>query len=220
MYHSISEGVSDDPFGIYTVSKECFESQIKLLYKNKDKIQFKKLTDVIEDEKNSLVITFDDGFKDNLLTAAPILNRYNIPFTVFVATGLLNKEEYLTCDELKVLAELDNCEIGAHGHSHVKLSDCSEEKVTEELSLSKKILEDLLGRPVDVMSYPHGDYNEFVLNKAREVGFKVIGSSHYGVNRTVTDKLRLNRFVVTSSDSAVQVLRKVMGHYDWMEKVN
>jgi peptidoglycan/xylan/chitin deacetylase (PgdA/CDA1 family) len=56
--------------------------------------------------RNALAITFDDGYRDNLTHAAPILARHGLPATVFLATGLIGNGEVSWFDRLAMAVKL------------------------------------------------------------------------------------------------------------------
>ena len=83
MYHMIRDAIPGKKFNSLRVSPKAFETQIKYLYDNK--WQSYTMSEVIA-QKNSLplksvVITFDDGYRDNIEFALPVLEKYNIKET-------------------------------------------------------------------------------------------------------------------------------------------
>src|SRR3989344_6199457 len=99
-YHRIAE-VSDDPH-LLSVSPKRFEDQLKYLQNNFKIISLKEFAQNFKNEKiirNSIVITFDDGYVDNLINALPILKKLQIPATVFVTAGKINSNEPFYWDE-------------------------------------------------------------------------------------------------------------------------
>src|SRR5438270_6631567 len=102
LYHSVGSQLANNSYGL-SVSARSFEQQMKILSETDC------LTIIRLDQSQSLAnelriaVTFDDGFKDNLYVAAPILTRLNIPFTVFVTSSYLKdgSSEYLTMPELR-----------------------------------------------------------------------------------------------------------------------
>ncbi len=126
-------------------------------------------------------LTFDDGYHDNYTTALPLLKRLNIPFTVYITTGLIdnkiplwwypNQQLGLSCDELIAFDREPLCTIGAHTISHPRLDNLSPEEQKKEIIDSKTTLEQWLGHPIRHFSYPHGAYNEVSLQIVKEIGF-------------------------------------------------
>jgi peptidoglycan/xylan/chitin deacetylase (PgdA/CDA1 family) len=119
-----------------------------------------------------VALTFDDGFADNLA-----LLGLGIPATVFVVTSWLGGEHpeaghaILDEDEIRRLAE-GGIEIGAHTHTHPDLTTLSAEGARTELERSKRELEQLLQRPVDVAAYPYGHANEETGRACEAAGFR------------------------------------------------
>ena len=77
----------------------------------------------------------------------------------------------LTRDELSDFAKEERIEIGGHTVAHSALAALTPEKQREELANCKKSLEEITGKPVVGMSYPHGSYSEETLQLASEAGY-------------------------------------------------
>lgn len=101
MYHRICE-VGFDPWAI-TVRQKHFEEQLATLRRHRRIISLRQLVAELEQGElgtPSAAITFDDGYADNLLLAKPLLERYEAPATVFVATGAIDRQTEFYWDEL------------------------------------------------------------------------------------------------------------------------
>lgn len=104
MYHRIID-IQNDPWDL-AVSPVNFEQQLQVLKKNKLGIPLYKFHNLLKKGKighNSLAITFDDGYKDNFENALPLLSKYNMPATFFIATANLNVKREFWWDELERL---------------------------------------------------------------------------------------------------------------------
>lgn len=214
MYHSLGTRVKNDIYGIYSIEKKLFESQMNYLSQN----YTNSLTSIknFAVNKNSISITFDDGFADVLEKAAPIMSKLNIPFTVFVSPKLvIERNEYLSIIQLKELSKLDICTIGAHGYSHEPLTNLSLNNIKKEVYSSKQWLEDTLGKNVFFMSYPHGAVNNFIKNEVKNAGFISASSSKPGVNTLNSDLFELRRTSILSHDNMSQFISKINGDWDW-----
>jgi peptidoglycan/xylan/chitin deacetylase (PgdA/CDA1 family) len=94
MYHRICEK-SFDPFSLSVIPKH-FQEHLDVLKKYTQPISLQQLVESYQNGKipdRSVVVTFDDGYADNLYNAAPLLEQYNIPATVFVQTGFLGSNQ-------------------------------------------------------------------------------------------------------------------------------
>lgn len=104
MYHRIGD-IPVDPWQL-VVSEENFESHLKVLKKHFNVISLQELLQqkaAGKIKKNSICITFDDGYVDNFEKALPVLKHYDCPATFFIATGFVNKKEMFWWDVLTVI---------------------------------------------------------------------------------------------------------------------
>lgn len=104
LYHRVAE-VGLDPWSL-CVTPQHFAEHLEVLQKHTRPMQLQQLTQALQDGKRlhqSAIITFDDGYADNLYNAKPLLERYNIPATVFVTTGGVGHEREFWWDELERL---------------------------------------------------------------------------------------------------------------------
>jgi len=131
-------------------------------------------------------ISFDDAYESIWDNAVPVLQRLRIPFTVFVPTGSLGlrpgwvhsdrhpfwHEKVMTPERIRELAGLPGVTLGSHTVSHPRLTRLSPAEAERELKDSKRALEDLTGRPVDLLSFPHGDRNAQLVEIACVAGYR------------------------------------------------
>lgn len=115
-----------------------------------------------------VIINFDDGYKSVYESALPLLKKYKMTATTFVITNLVGKRAYLTWDQIKELSK-EGIEIGSHTLWHPNL--VQSKKAFEEISQSKKILEEKLGVLTSVFAYPYGIYNEKVKQMVIDAGY-------------------------------------------------
>jgi peptidoglycan/xylan/chitin deacetylase (PgdA/CDA1 family) len=160
----------------------------------------------------AVLITFDDGYHDNLDNAARVLRKYGYPAVLFVPIGYLDDrhplphEERLASegilnptvdwDELGEL-EREGIRIESHGISHRPLADLEVDEAAREISLSKLRLEERLGRPVRAFSYVKGSeahYKPVHLSLVRQAGYDVAFTAVSGANSQDTDPLQLRRY--------------------------
>ncbi|NHA15375.1 polysaccharide deacetylase family protein [Thioalkalivibrio sp. XN279] len=104
MYHSVAdreEAAWIDPSN--HVAADVFEQQMKWLAEHRKVISLARLVEILRDggdvEEGTIVITFDDGYRDNLTVAAPILQRFGLPATLFLPTGYIDRGETQWVDQ-------------------------------------------------------------------------------------------------------------------------
>jgi peptidoglycan/xylan/chitin deacetylase (PgdA/CDA1 family) len=128
-----------------------------------------------------IYLSFDDGYADFYGLFKKYLEPNNIPAAVFITAGYIGKGAawdykpnpplHLSRQELKELSQSELITIGAHSISHPELSRISVEKAREEVTESKKILEEITGKEVKYFSYPFGRFNNAVIKQLKEAGY-------------------------------------------------
>ena len=154
-----------------------------------------------EKGKPFVCLTFDDGYQDNYTVALPLLKRLEVPFVVYVTTGFIdnrlpmwwypNEELGLSRDELVALSNEPLCTIGAHTISHRRLDEMDKEGQTREITQSKEELETIIS-----FSYPHGAYNDEIVNIVKANGFRSALMAWGGTIRRGDDMMCLHRAIL------------------------
>jgi peptidoglycan/xylan/chitin deacetylase (PgdA/CDA1 family) len=155
----------------------------------------------IADKKKLAIITFDDIFNTVYYNAYPILKDFNIPFAIFITTSYLDKEKYITTNQLKEMDLHPLCTVGAHTVNHPMLRKSS--NIYNELKTSKDLLTKLLGHDIDFLAYPYGRQSSVshkVMKIAKRVGYKcAFGTIHSQItNLSSKSRYFLPRMVLFS----------------------
>ena len=112
-------------------------------------------------QPGALALTFDDGFVDVYTEAFPLLRKENVPFTVFVTTDFVGKDETMLSEtQIREMARCDLVDWGAHGISHAALTDLAPAAAEKEITGSKERLESLVGGRVELFCYPDGSVDD------------------------------------------------------------
>lgn len=101
MYHRVAE-VRSDPWGL-CVSPARFAEHLEVLQRRGPCLRLEELVEALRNgqlPRRALVLTFDDGYADNYHHAKPLLERYGVPATFFLTTGLLGSQREFWWDEL------------------------------------------------------------------------------------------------------------------------
>lgn len=175
MYHSID--YTPDSENRMTISPAVFERQMKYLRDNRyNVISLERAVEYIEKRirppRKTVAITMDDGYENNYKYAYPILKRYSIPATIFVIVNMVGKEGFMDWDEIKDLSGSGLIGIGSHTMSHLWLTGLDDRTLWEELTNSRRILEERLGKEIEYLCYPMGGYNDHVKSAVKIAGYK------------------------------------------------
>jgi len=130
-----------------------------------------------------VVITFDDGYVDQVRTAAPLLRRYGWPAEMDVVFDTLYKDTPApsNCFTLAMVRALidQGWEVESHTVSHPDLTGLNAAQLRYELAYSRKRLSQILGVSIDFVCYPGGSYNRRVERAARAAGYLGATSTDY-----------------------------------------
>lgn len=215
LYHSIGTELHNDKYG-FSISKDLFNEHIFYL---KDNYEFLKISDEYSKNlnKKTISITFDDGFHDNL-KVAELLEKINCPYTIYITTGFIGKNNYLSKKELNIISNFPNCTIGFHGQTHKPFNNLSNIELRKEIIEGRIILEDIIEKKIIHASYPHGIYNNNIIELFKYYKFNTIASSRIGINNIFNlNKFCLRRNEIIKSDTINELSKKILGYYDFIE---
>lgn len=222
MYHSISVAFGDR----LAISPELFTAQMDYLASHGYRVI--SLADACAalcggaDLRKVIVLTFDDGYRDFLTEAAPILCRCQFPATIFPILERTRNGPYLTMSKGRpTLSPAEVSEIramgfqtGSHTMTHPDLTDLDSEALTKELSESYRVIAQW-GETFIPFAYPGGRFNRSVRDAAERSGYDcgVIVGGRWG-NGPETDRFLLKREPMLASDTLRQFAWRVGGYYE------
>ena len=134
-----------------------------------------------------VVITLDDGYDDNYLTAFPLLRERGMRATVFLIADKIGRKGYLSLEQLIEMREY-GIEFGSHSMTHTDLKKSGREVQRREVRNSRRVIEDALGTDVISFCYPSGQYNLGVIEEAKVAGYMGAVTVNPG---QITDKSRV-----------------------------
>ncbi|MBC7327429.1 polysaccharide deacetylase family protein [bacterium] len=195
---------------ILTVTPSDFFQQMNALYQAGYRTI--SLNQLFEKKwEKRFIITFDDGYKDVIQEAYPILESFGFKATIFVITNEIGKPGHLDWWDIKFL-ESQGWEVGSHTVSHQNLCHLSMQNQWKEIYQSKVILEKALGHKVYFLSYPAGRFNEQVINLVKMAGYKGAVSTLPGRENKIEDIYKLKRVRVNGGTPLSYFMEKVLGN--------
>ena len=223
MYHNIS-GISHDRLA---VTPERFAAQMKFLAEQR--FQVLSLEEACrrlgsgEDLARTVVLTFDDGHRDFLTTAAPILRQHRFNATLFIVAGCVGRTaEWSSTDKENVLLTRNElCELrsqgfhlGSHTVTHADLTTLDDARLERELIDSRAAIAEM-GETFIPFAYPGGTFTSREREAVERAGYDcgVIVGGRWG-NGPETDRFLLKREPMLASDSVEWFKKRVNGFYE------
>ena len=196
------------------ISPELFRKQMIHIKENCNPITMEDVIGYIEGKTipdHSVLITFDDGTADFYYNALPVLMEFDIPATLYIATGyidscmpsLSHNWEYkmLRWEEVDEISQCEIIEIGAHSVTHPRFNLISNNEIQYEVTKSKEILEENIGKPVIHFSYPKGYTNREIVEIVKDAGYKTAVTSKNGHTKVGDDVYTLKRLWIHKQQS-------------------
>lgn len=213
-YHHVSEKTPSST----SVTPERFAEHLSYISEHYTVLSLEKVITALQKgetlPENSLAITFDDGYRNILENAHPLLTQHGFPYTIFVNPALQGtRENLLTWDELKRMSK-EGVTIANHylGHEHLLYKSAGKTEAQwladheSNLLLAEEIIESYIGKSPRYFAYPYGEYDpaiQALLKKHNMVGF----AQHSGAISADSDFTALPRFPSSGVYSRLKTLK-------------
>jgi len=156
---------------------------------------------------NAVALTFDDAYLDFKLNALPILEKYNIPATVFVPTALLPpnpmRTGLMTWDDMREIQKRGLVTFESHSRTHPHMPNVDATALKDELEGSAAELARELGRKPPYHAYPYGDKNNEVIEATKAAGYEAAFGITEGMINSGDNPFTLKRIQVDKSMNRV-----------------
>lgn len=233
-YHRI--GKAD----VLTRTPQQFSDDLDFLKKHYECISLRELCDRLQRKpvfrRRAVVITFDDGYRDNYLLAAPILKKAGISATFFVSTGYMGTERdflhdlrdekeviekalrfpKLTWMDLRAM-QSEGFEIGSHTINHTNLGKADKQSIEREITGSLAMLNKMLDDRPRAFSFPWGkpqDISEYAIDIVKRAGYYTAVSAYGGSNTRGADLFNIRRLDVGNGEISRLALRARVAGFD------
>ncbi len=178
-----------------------------------------------------VVLTFDDGFRNFLTAAAPLLAERRMPATVFIITDWASDDladekstawtpeddtKHLSWAEVHELKATQQIEFGSHTCTHSGLLTLSQENIEHELLHSQNDLVAQLSIDRPALSYPKGQYSKLLAEDARRLGYACAVTTDRGPNELDHDLFTLGRTLIGDNDNIASFAVRVSGVRWWL----
>ncbi|SHE35399.1 polysaccharide deacetylase family protein [Schwartzia succinivorans] len=206
-YHKVNDWSEDS----YTVKPEDFAAQMDELraqgYETISILDFlraKKGKQTLPEK--AVIVTLDDGYKDNYTDMLPIMESRGMKATVFMVTNDIGLPGYLTWDMLRDMQNR-GIEIGSHTANHLPLTEMSPADAREEVQLSKTLLEWNGIKTIFGLSYPNGKYKDFMPQMLKESEYLAAVTGDAGLNTFETNPYLLHRINIPRPHFGIEEFR-------------
>ena len=219
MYHMVRDGIPGSRSNKLRVPPDLFEKQVRWL--KAEGYAFVTVSQLLDEPAGGakrVAITFDDGYRDNLANALPILRKYGACMTLYLvgdrercpdwpaqrksgrAGTDLSREERLSDDEVREMLASGVVELGSHTMTHVDLTREDIER-DHELLGSKAHIEELFDVPVRTFCYPFGLFSAGDPDRLRECGYEAALTTEQGISDIQRDDpMRWKRVKVSGTE--------------------
>lgn len=199
-----------------------FEKQLKWYKRHYDNVSYDDFRKFIGGEKKytdrpGIMLTFDDGFKQNKTVGAKLLHEYGFTGYFFVSSDLVDKDKYMSTDDLKDLIK-ENHVIGCHTATHHRMdvSD-TEETLYKEIVDSKKTLERKTESEITSFCWVGGEeehYTKEAANKIKSSGYRYSFMTNSEVLTPNTNPLQIQRTNVETFWNMALLRFQLSGYQD------
>jgi len=236
-YHGVTNSPTrspTDPKGLH-VNARRFSEHLDFLQRH---YQVVSLRQYLTAQRNgsslpyySCVLTFDDGFRNFLTVAAPLLAERNMAASVFLITDKAGEtsgddlsltwepqddQRYLTWDDARALRLKQNIHFGSHTCSHSGLLTLSFTETERELLHSYNEFHQNLPGEIAALSYPKGQYSRILADQARNVGYECAVTTDRGPNELGHEPFTLGRTLIGDDDDKASFAVRVSGLRWWL----
>lgn len=203
-YHNIDIPPKQAKLKTLYVKPSKFKTQLSILkrfgYRTPD-------LDSITFDRREVILTFDDGYKDFLENALPIIKQYGFKAVMFVVVDFVGSYNHWDWQKLNVKKPLmdwqdinyilkQGVEIGSHTLTHPSLREIDIKEAEREIEFSKKKLEDKLGVEIKSFCYPYGHYNQAVRDVVEKTGYRYAFTTKHGSFNPQDDPYQIKRITV------------------------
>ncbi|MBR8461691.1 polysaccharide deacetylase family protein [Campylobacter sp. faydin G-105] len=230
MYHMISDHLPKNAskFNRLRVKPEEFERQLIWLKNNGFKsYTLNELINLKHIPPKSIVLTFDDGYKDNFTNAFTLLKKYGFKATIFIVINRfnadwasdkdtknksteLNAEPMLSNEDVREMIASGLIEIGSHTLNHVNLPTLTETQKVNEIKSSKEQIEKIFSISCNTFAYPFGFFDDASVLAVKNANYTVAITTQNDIyDRQKYSNFKIPRIMISSRQGLLAFILKI-----------
>jgi peptidoglycan/xylan/chitin deacetylase (PgdA/CDA1 family) len=157
-----------------------------------------------------IVISFDDGYRDNYENAFPLLRKYGYTGIFYLFTQVIDwyHQDYITWEMVKEMHQA-GMEFGSHSYRHSDLTSRDVDFLVYEILGSKEAIEERIGEPVRFFSYPSGRYDAFTVKVVASANFWGAVTTQWGAEQSYQERFEMPRIRVRGNDTVEDLAEKL-----------
>lgn len=231
MYHKIPDHEIQSEHKIF-VTKSKFKKHLQF-FKNRGftTLTFSEISDfrsglrpMSQFPKKPLILTFDDGYEDNLLNASPLLAEFGFKAQLFLLAessiasnqwdlGGTEPSHKIVSGAERQKWKSSKFEVGSHGFSHRKFTSLNDAEALHELTQSKKLLEAELNSPVKVFAFTYGITDQRSVSVAEASGYEYAANTDSGGMLMEEEPFSVFRVNIFPDENFWSLFKKTSGWY-------
>jgi len=157
-----------------------------------------------------VMLSFDDGYVDDVTQILPVLQAHHMTGVFFIITGRFQEPGFVTVAQIRQL-DAAGMDVGAHTRHHVDLPGLPAATLQSEIAGSRADLERVLGHPVAAFAYPAGRYDAASVGAVRQAGFALAVTTEPGMQLSAQQPLLLPRVRVGRTTTPAGLLACLAG---------
>jgi peptidoglycan/xylan/chitin deacetylase (PgdA/CDA1 family) len=219
MYHKVGQPPAGSRLKKLWVSVEDFRGQMDYLKRHGyAPLTLRRVAELLAEGSplptNGIVLTFDDGYRNNLENALPVLQEFGFPATIYIVVNAVGRDNFwhdpasetrlpmLSWEEVATLKDA-GWDIGSHTLNHPRLTRLSPDEAKKEIVESRRILEEKLGVAPVSFAHPYGDGADSadIRRVIQNAGYATASSVHRGKADVARSPYCLKRIFVRGDDT-------------------
>jgi peptidoglycan/xylan/chitin deacetylase (PgdA/CDA1 family) len=210
-------------------ARQRFAHQLDMMSRIAEPIRLDRL-ETLQSGHRYVAVTFDDGLHSVVENAIPELEKRSIPSTHFIVADALGRtpdwqtfssdhpagDRVISADQLRALSSSPLVTIGSHTLTHPVLPSLTMSQAVCELSESRLLLKRIVGKEIDLFSFPYGAFDRRLVDWCANAGYERVFTTLPFLAFSTQAEYVTGRVTASPADSDLEYRLKVRGAYRWL----